>query len=67
MTIEDGDEDPVVPCPYCGELVHPSQLVTWQSAPRTHWNPAEYEDGCEKCCPRLDRDFDTHEERRGER
>lgn len=44
-------DPPDVVCPHCGDLVPPDELVTWQTARQTHWSPAEYEDGCERCAP----------------
>lgn len=53
----------VAECPRCGKAVDPSELVTWQTARQTHWEPAEHEDGCVNCCPRQRGDDDDCDDR----
>ena len=41
-------------CPRCGDHVRTSDLRQWQVCEQTHWEPAEYEDGCTRCYPEED-------------
>ena len=39
-------------CPRCGDHVRTSDLRQWKVCEQTHWEPAEYDDGCINCCPK---------------
>lgn len=60
---EDGDDDAMPPCPYCGAPTLACDVLEVMMARQTHWSPAEYETFCDACLPARYRERDPDQQR----